>query len=567
MKYSDDYKLAPESATKRVRATSRVDTDDTSRLYGRLRAYLARLATLDGAAGLQQLLALGRDALRELFEVTRLRVCTFDTSRGYLFEDNEALDPELTDLLDWAVRRRKPVFIALDDECGRLAQPCEHAVTRVERTVRIDASTIRLARLKQANALAVLPVMGERAPQGALLAWMLEPEFETRVVEAELLEHLCSELSSRARALDANERLRSLSSLFDNILESVPHGILAISRDGRVTALNANAEFLFDLKRVFVIDEPFEDALPPLLARELKTLMEKLLLSSSVEAGIDIELRPGTRMNVGIAASWLLDRSGERQGWLFLCRDLSLSLEVQKLRDLDRLKTEFVNTVSHELKTPLTAILGGIEIILGENAISGEFRELGEVIQGSAISLRDLIFDLLNVAKLESGKVQLRLDPVSVPELLAARVKLLPPHPRHTIRVDCPEMPALMLDRERIGQAVTNYLSNALKYSPEGGEVVAAARLEDDTLDISVKDQGMGIAEENLPRVWEKFFRVDAGFTAEIEGTGLGLVIVQKIVELHAGQVYVKSVPGKGSTFGMRLPAHQPDRRPDHRRP
>lgn len=567
MKYSDDYKLAPESATKRVRATSRVDTDDTSRLYGRLRAYLARLATLDGAAGLQQLLALGRDALRELFEVTRLRVCTFDTSRGYLFEDNEALDPELTDLLDWAVRRRKPVFIALDDECGRLAQPCEHAVTRVERTVRIDASTIRLARLKQANALAVLPVMGERAPQGALLAWMLEPEFETRVVEAELLEHLCSELSSRARALDANERLRSLSSLFDNILESVPHGILAISRDGRVTALNANAEFLFDLKRVFVIDEPFEDALPPLLARELKTLMEKLLLSSSVEAGIDIELRPGTRMNVGIAASWLLDRSGERQGWLFLCRDLSLSLEVQKLRDLDRLKTEFVNTVSHELKTPLTAILGGIEIILGENAISGEFRELGEVIQGSAISLRDLIFDLLNVAKLESGKVQLRLDPVSVPELLAARVKLLPPHPRHTIRVDCPEMPALMLDRERIGQAVTNYLSNALKYSPEGGEVVAAARLEDDTLDISVKDHGMGIAEENLPRVWEKFFRVDAGFTAEIEGTGLGLVIVQKIVELHAGQVYVKSVPGKGSTFGMRLPAHQPDRRPDHRRP
>ncbi len=571
-----------ETPTTRVRPTDRVAPHrHDSELYPRLRGYLARLASLDRAEDVSSLLTMACDAVAELFDVAHLRLCTYDSEHGYTLiaeRDTtrmgepgprlpmaEKVVTEMTDLLDWAARERKPVFFELTDEdTGRIAEPTEQDdddtdIQRDEPTIRLDAATINLARLKHATALAVLPVVGERGPIGALLAWLREPQILARVVEADLLEHLCKELSSRASAMEANTRLRSLSSLFDNILESVPHGIIALGRDGRVIAVNGNAEFLFDIKRIFVIDELFDRALPARLGDELRAMMEKLLLQPSVESRLELDLRPGTGMSIGISASFLYDRTGERQGYLFLCRDLSLSLEVQKLRELDRMKTEFVNTVSHELKTPLTAILGGMEIILSENAISEEFRELGDVVQSSALQLRELIFDLLNLARMESGKAQLKVEAVNLRELIQSRIKLLPPHPRHNVTLEMPELPAVLVDRDKLGQALTNYLSNAVKYSPNGGDVICKVTATSDELTIAVGDQGMGISKENLGRIWEKFYRVDAGFTAEIEGTGLGLVIVQKIVELHGGEVFVESVPGEGSTFGMRLPLRAAD--------
>jgi signal transduction histidine kinase len=587
MKRDDDSArlFVAETPTTRVRPTDRVAPHrHDSELYPRLRGYLARLASLDRAEDVSSLLTMACDAVAELFDVAHLRLCTYDTEHGYTLiaeRDTtrmgepgprmpmaEKVVAEMSDLLDWAARERKPVFFELTDEdTGRIAEPCdeddtqddETQVPHGEPTIRLDAATINLARLKHATALAVLPVVGERGPIGALLAWLREPQILTRVVEADLLEHLCKELSSRAAAMEANTRLRSLSSLFDNILESVPHGIIALGRDGRVIALNGNAEFLFDIKRIFVIDELFDRALPARLGDELRAMMDKLLIQPNVESRLELDLRPGTGMSIGISASFLYDRAGERQGYLFLCRDLSLSLEVQKLRELDRMKTEFVNTVSHELKTPLTAILGGMEIILSENAISEEFRELGDVVQNSALQLRELIFDLLNLARMESGKAQLKIEAVNLRDLVQSRIKLLPPHPRHNVTLEMPQLPPLLLDRDKLAQALTNYLSNAVKYSPEGGDVVCRVCAEGDELSIAVTDQGMGIARENLGRIWEKFYRVDAGFTAEIEGTGLGLVIVQKIVELHGGEVFVESVPGEGSTFGMRLPLQVAD--------
>jgi two-component system, OmpR family, phosphate regulon sensor histidine kinase PhoR len=582
MKPPDGVRFVSETATRRVRDTGsplRTSPVSDCDLYSRLRGWLARVARVDRADDLPSLLGAACDAMAELFDVAHFRLCRYVPARGFeAFADrktgqhgcpgpslmiDDTLLIELGDVMEWACHARRPVFFELSEtNTGRISTPDlmdddddEPTGIRPDtRTIRIDNATANLARHHRASAIAVLPVIGENGPAGAVLAWMRDAGSSRQVLESELLNHLCALLSRRAASMAATLRMRELGNLFDNILESVPHGILAIGRDGRVMALNANAEFLFDIKRVFVLDEPYQEALPGRLASELQRLMGQLLLDPSVDSRLELELKPGTVMSIGISASFLQDRSAERQGYLFLCRDLSLSLEVQKLRELDRMKTEFVNTVSHELKTPLTAILGGIEILQGEQAIQQEYRELGDVIQTAAVQLRDLIFDLLNIAKLESGKARLRLEPVDVCDLVNAQVRMLPPHPMHDVKVQCDDLPPVMLDREKVGRAVLNYLSNAIKYSPDGGSVQVRAMGAGDDLELRVTDEGMGIAPENFERVWEKFFRVDAGFTAEIEGTGLGLVIVRRIVELHGGEVFVESMLGSGSTFGIRIP-------------
>ncbi|MCC6465066.1 MAG: PAS domain-containing protein [Planctomycetes bacterium] len=558
--------------------------------FSRLRAHLGRLSAMYGASDLQELMDRACDAVGELLDVSLFRLCRYNPAEQRYdvlaergtgpVETGEEGGPrylagEMAELLNWAARSRQVVFFDLHDSASAEAPPRpagDRDATRIVTSQRdkpqvsLDAATVRIGERTRASALCVIPVTGARGPLGAILVWVRDAQLASCVLEFELLGNLSAELGSRAEALAAAQRLRSLSSLFDNILESVPQGILVIGRDRRVMAINSNAEFLFDLKRVFVMDEDFEKALPPRLVTELNILMERLLLSPAVESALELELARGTTVSMGISASYLLDRGGQYQGWLFLCRDLSLSLEVQKLRDLDRLKTDFVNTVSHELKTPLTAILGGLDIVRSDmSAIPEEYRELVDVVYESAQNLRDMIFDLLNLSKLESGRATLKEAPVEVREMLEGRIRSLPPHPNHEISLHVgADVPPVMLDREKVVTAFSNFLTNAIKYSPQGGPVTVRAEVEDGRLVIAVKDSGLGIAPEHHDKIWEKFYRVDASYTSEIEGTGLGLVIVKRIVELHGGEVFVQSEVGKGSTFGLRIPlrpvpAQEPD--------
>jgi len=568
------------------RATARIHDDDRAVTYmpdySRVHEHLQRLGAVYAAPDIQKLLERAIDATSELLEVAHARACVVDTVNGgfrVLFESRGGqavpagmtarLEPSLEALARWAASSRRALFLDANDGSELFADrfnvgPAgddddndETATSRDgPRRLSLDAATVRLAHLARANVLCVLPLSGATGCLGALLIWIREPAVLARVMEAELIQAMCAGLSSRADALATTQRLRHLSNLFDNILESVPHGVVALGLDGRVIALNASAESLFDLKRVFVLDEPFQTVLPQRLAGELRTMTDKLLASPNVESQLALEAGTGTPMQLGVSGSWLTDRGGQRQGYLFVCRDLSLSLEVQKLREVDKLKTEFVNTVSHELKTPLTAILGGLEILLDSNgAIAPDMLELVQIINGSAVELRELIYDLLNLAKFEGGRETLKEAPVDLAEFLGARVKSLPRHPAHQVSVEVDhDLPPVMLDREKLHQAVGNYLTNAIKYSPQGGQVKVRAGQRDGRLFIEVTDQGLGIAPEHQGKVWEKFYRVDASYTAEIEGTGLGLVIVKSIVELHGGEVYVESEPGKGSTFGMRLP-------------
>ena len=377
-----------------------------------------------------------------------------------------------------------------------------------------------------------------------------------------MLQGLARDLAARSSSILQAERHANLSTLFDNILESVPQAVIAIAGDDRVIACNSNAEFLFGIQRIFVMDEPYFETFPEQLSETFKNLIAQSLLGKEIaDAEIELELQAGVSINVGISINYLRDRAGQAQGHLFLCRDLSLSREVQKLRELDQMKSEFVNTVSHELKTPLTAILGGVEILEMEaEAMDEDTKEIVDVIGDGAKRLRDLIFDLLDVSRFETGKVALREELTSVRNVIEESLRVQHPTNKHTIKVEIDEtIPEIVMDRGKIIQCVTNYVSNAIKYSPKGGEILVTATKDDEKrmVIVGVKDQGLGLSPQNVKKVWEKFYRVDASYTADIEGTGLGLVIVKMIVELHGGSVWIDSNLGRGSTFYLSLPVKQ----------
>jgi len=234
--------------------------------------------------------------------------------------------------------------------------------------------------------------------------------------------------------------------------------------------------------------------------------------------------------------------------------------DVTQERELDRMKTEFVSQVSHELRTPLTAIKGFTELLLDGDAgeVNEEQQEYLDIVKSNVDRLVALINDLLDISRIESGRIKLEVAPIDVPPLIHSVVATLRPlleGKQQTLTTTVqPDLPTGMGDRDRVVQVVTNLVSNAHKYTQAGGTISVTAEQRGEFLRVGVKDNGMGIPEEDIPKLFTRFFRVDSSLTREIGGTGLGLSIVKSIVELQGGTVSVESQLGVGSTFAFTMP-------------
>jgi signal transduction histidine kinase len=258
------------------------------------------------------------------------------------------------------------------------------------------------------------------------------------------------------------------------------------------------------------------------------------------------------------------DALGMAAGFLLAVND------VTREREVDRLKSEFVSVVSHELRTPLTSILGYTELLLARDFEASERKEFIQTVHKEAEHLSNLVEDLLNVSRLDAGKVKLERWVISLPKLVRELVAQLNAEldvERHRLLLDVPEtLPPIYADRDRVRQILSNLLSNAIKYSPEGGEVVLHASAlrrppvsapplpPEPALLISVRDQGIGIPPQEIDRIFQRFYRVDNSNTRRIGGTGLGLAITKALIELHGGRIWAESTPGEGSTFLFTLP-------------
>ena len=247
------------------------------------------------------------------------------------------------------------------------------------------------------------------------------------------------------------------------------------------------------------------------------------------------------------------DDDGQDAGAVAVLRDVGDQKTLQKRN------AEFVSSVSHEMKTPLAGIKAYVELLADGDAEDEETREeFLDVINGQADRLQRLVDNLLNLARIEAGVVQVSKQPRSLNELLEEALRVVQPSAEAKRIGLCGELSPLYLgvlaDRDMLLQAAINLLSNAVKYTPAGGKVTLRSRLADDQVRFEVQDTGVGLSEEDRPRVFEKFYRVkkDKQMAA---GTGLGLPLAKHIVEdVHGGRLTVESVLGQGSTFIVTLP-------------
>ena len=246
--------------------------------------------------------------------------------------------------------------------------------------------------------------------------------------------------------------------------------------------------------------------------------------------------------------------AGEITGALVLFHDIT------ELKKIDQVRRDFVANVSHELRTPLSILRGYIETLLDSPEMPREeFSRILGIMERHSKRLDVLAEDLLTLAQLESANPDLQLGKVDLSrffgEIIRDWEKKLANKHLNMIADVAPELPSICADRARLQEALYNLLDNAVKYSCEHGEIRLQARQRDEQVVLSVGDNGIGISKEDLPRVFERFYRVDKARTAEnIRGTGLGLAIVKHIAQLHGGHVEAESELDKGTTIRMVLP-------------
>jgi two-component system phosphate regulon sensor histidine kinase PhoR len=232
--------------------------------------------------------------------------------------------------------------------------------------------------------------------------------------------------------------------------------------------------------------------------------------------------------------------------------------DVTRIRRLDIIRKDFVANVSHELKTPITSIKGFVETLLdGAYEKPEDAKRFLEIIAKQTNRLNAIIEDLLSLSRIEQDdeKIELALTPVKQVLTAATQVcELNSKAKKIRVNLDCPENLKATINPHLLEQAVVNLIDNSIKYSKPQSEIQISATQKDQKISIQVRDNGCGIAEEDLPRLFERFYRVDKSRSRELGGTGLGLAIVKHIVQTHQGTITVESQLDQGSTFTIQLP-------------
>jgi len=236
----------------------------------------------------------------------------------------------------------------------------------------------------------------------------------------------------------------------------------------------------------------------------------------------------------------------------------ALRRENEERRKAEAMKDELVATVSHELRTPLASLMGFAELMLDHDFPRQEQREFLRIIHQESIRLTEMINDFLDLQRIEAGRMECDMQPLDVRPLLEETARLFTKEDSaHRIVVEAASLPPIMGDGKRLRQVLTNLVSNAVKFSPKGGRVLMSATVESGQMLVMVEDQGIGIPPEMIPKLFQKFFRVDNADTRSIGGTGLGLALIREIVHLHKGDIWVESQPAIGSRFFFTVPVSE----------
>ena len=343
------------------------------------------------------------------------------------------------------------------------------------------------------------------------------------------------------------------------ILRSIANGVYTVDRDLRILTLNPSAEKLTGWREAEVVGRPCSEVFREqaedgtLLCMEQCQLQQAMLTGKPIVSTSPQRIligKDGRQIPIASSAAPLLGRDNRVIGAVAVFRDVSAE------RELDRMKSEFISMVSHQLRSPLASINASAELMLGSTVEPALQREMLELIRTQCISLGKFVEDILNVSRLEAGWVQVQKEPVTLMPLIKRTINLLKVKTdKHTFKVvTSGDVPFVIGDASKIEVILHNLLENAMKYSPAGGIIVVEVHEKGDQVIIRVIDQGIGIPEDQQDKIFERFHRVDSGDGQAVYGYGLGLYTSKKLTELQGGKLWVQSKLGEGSCFSVSLP-------------
>jgi PAS domain S-box-containing protein len=381
------------------------------------------------------------------------------------------------------------------------------------------------------------------------LFFLLRPLNNRILAYSTQLEQLNTDLQKEVKKREEVEKnLRHGELEWNQTFESITDAVAIIDLNGKVVRMNrAAAAFQKALQangagartcRVFSGLARHEGSCP----------FDRLLSTKHPE---QCELHePYTGQDFLVSVYPLLDENGELRGAVHIAHDIS------EQKKMERLKDEMISSVSHEMRTPLTAMLGFTEFMLENEVPRAQQRDYLQTIQQETERLSELISNFLDLQRLQHDVESYRPEPIQILELLQEAAHLFSAaSKKHRILIDCPTgLPEALGDSRRLQQVMKNLLSNAIKYSPNGGSVVLGAKEESGKIVVWVKDEGVGIPAPALDKVFNRFYRVDEAGGRMLGGVGLGLALVREVVRAHRGDVWVESTLGKGSTFYFSLP-------------
>jgi PAS domain S-box-containing protein len=399
--------------------------------------------------------------------------------------------------------------------------------------------------------------------------------FRLNVADLEVLESFLAQAAASIRNAELYSSVRRSQEQLQQIVDHSPAAISLRDRDGRYVLTNRRWLEMFgpgvDFGETGPVGRTVTDLYPPVRARGLRERdLAVLVTGQTIEYEGTVPGGP-QELTYHTVKFPLVDAGGRPYAVCSLSTDvtdrkhwedeIAAALATQRaaneqLERLNKAKSDFVSIVSHELRSPLTGIQGFSELMRDEVTDIDEMREYSADINREAERLNRMINEVLDLDRIESGRVTLYRTTIDLGDLASGIVgRTAPRAPGHRLRVQLdPRAPVVGGDHDRLTQVLLNLLDNAIKYSPEGGEITVGVEAEGDAAHLWVRDCGIGIPVDALESVFERYTRVESDRHRSIHGTGLGLPIVRQIVELHGGRVWAESEPGAGSTFHVTLP-------------
>ncbi|KPK03696.1 MAG: hypothetical protein AMJ56_18670, partial [Anaerolineae bacterium SG8_19] len=348
------------------------------------------------------------------------------------------------------------------------------------------------------------------------------------------------------------------------ILKDIADGVLVLDSKHKVILLNPKAAEILDVNPDLVENQPLEQILDQSKSPvELElgqlfydNLLESLSKLERGEEAAEFRIEVGGKAIVVTLTSVALGPE-ETLGVVAVIRDISREAEIE------RLKNEFISTVSHELRTPLTSIKGYADLLVSANSQVGNLNSVQQrfvkVIQSNANRLTELVNDILEISRIETGRIKLQLEPIDAIQLMnevAISFEGQMVKKAMNLSLDLPEqLPNVRADRARLIQILVNLIGNAWQYTPEGGQITIQARaVDEEFVQINVRDTGIGIPEEDLNNIFDRFYRSERHEVQLVDGTGLGLAITKSFVEMLGGEIWVESELDVGTTFSFTVP-------------